>query len=504
MHHLWEIPELVFLIFEFLELRDQTRIALVCKTFSIQACNLIWRNVDNFSALAGLLPDGTLTLDENKRFTVARPLASSDWERFADRASTIRALAACISPDHYAVQQEMAAHASRSDVPLFRNLKRLIVGYYPFESDIFNILESFMSPELVDVSVLPVYLSLDNDIRERANTHLRSIVSLLATVPRALHTFTLQPAHELSPHTVHTLIMLFHEVPSIRAVNLIRLSGWNVRTLIPHLADMDALDSLTITPISGPNASDNFPPGFSNLIRLRLSGPMNDILRLISSVTSPNLTSIRFSILTWLLPIQHTCLLAGFERFTRLQFVSSDFGMERVGWEDLKPLLSCLQLRVVHIRCRQRIDLTGELLVAMASAWPNLEDLGLKFDLRRFGGSLIPVYALECLPAKCPGLKHLCVPLNLSVSGGSLPINTFSNGLQALSSLDLRFSGIELPTTDTAAFLTSLCPNVTNLEFPVVRATEEEAIWQDLQNKMEAILARSLKASWRSVDVIYL
>lgn len=55
MHRIWNIPELVDLIFNFLAIRDAAVAVTVCRSFWLAALAHIWRDIDDFSILLNLL-----------------------------------------------------------------------------------------------------------------------------------------------------------------------------------------------------------------------------------------------------------------------------------------------------------------------------------------------------------------------------------------------------------------------------------------------------------------
>ncbi|KAG8902626.1 hypothetical protein FRB99_004314 [Tulasnella sp. 403] len=493
MHHLWAIPELVSYIFEYLERQDQASVALVCRVFSTLATSLVWHKVDNFSALANLLPGDSISLDNNEWFTTTRSLSSLDWERFVDRASMVKTLEIQISPEYYAVQQEMAEHALQLGAPLFPNLKRLVLDYYPFPSDLVNILKSLMNPDLLDIEVPRTSFPATYHASERANTHL---TRLLTTVPRSLRALSMEPVFQLSLQSVCALVLLFHEAASLRSVHLVLSSGADIASVLLSLSKLEGLERLALVRPRGLNVPDVMPRGFPRLVRLRLFGPMHDMLRLISSITSPDLTCITLST-TARLPSTLMPPFSGLGRFISLQIVRFHFGLQRLQWKDLEPLLVCHRLRTVYVSCREHMELTEDALVAMASSWPDLQDLELIFYRPpQPNGKLIPIQALECLPRKCPSLRHICVPLDVSVSSDPLPVVTPSNASQRLSFLNLRSSEIGHSIAEVATFLTALWPSITRLGFSSDCDTSEETLCQNLQDKMEAILGRLLEAHW--------
>ncbi|KAI0350798.1 hypothetical protein OH77DRAFT_1488555 [Trametes cingulata] len=86
------IPEILELVFSFLEAKDHARCVCVCKIWSEVALDTLWRDVDDlrrlFSVLAPIEPGEAPGLPDHFQ----RPLEPSDWARFMRYARRVRSL----------------------------------------------------------------------------------------------------------------------------------------------------------------------------------------------------------------------------------------------------------------------------------------------------------------------------------------------------------------------------------------------------------------------------
>lgn len=112
MHRIWNIPELLELVFDFLAIHDAAAAAsTVCRSFWLVALAHIWRDINTFSKLLKLLPQDKLSASYHgdvvvrpfpvvkehqltgprlKASTPRRRLEEPDWERLLFTQNTSR------------------------------------------------------------------------------------------------------------------------------------------------------------------------------------------------------------------------------------------------------------------------------------------------------------------------------------------------------------------------------------------------------------------------------
>ncbi|KAH9884520.1 hypothetical protein C8Q73DRAFT_660877 [Cubamyces lactineus] len=93
------IPEILELVFSFLDAGGKSRCACVCKQWSEVALDTLWRDVDDLRRLFGLLApiENPHAPEESDRFV--RPIEPSDWSRFMRYARRIRTLSVLPADD---------------------------------------------------------------------------------------------------------------------------------------------------------------------------------------------------------------------------------------------------------------------------------------------------------------------------------------------------------------------------------------------------------------------
>ncbi|KAI0656166.1 hypothetical protein C8Q70DRAFT_1015605 [Cubamyces menziesii] len=93
------IPEILELVFSFLDGGEKSRCACVCKQWSEVALDALWRDVDDLRRLFGLLAliESPLAPEDSDRFV--RPIEPSDWSRFMRYARRIRTLSVLPADD---------------------------------------------------------------------------------------------------------------------------------------------------------------------------------------------------------------------------------------------------------------------------------------------------------------------------------------------------------------------------------------------------------------------
>ncbi|KAI0324707.1 hypothetical protein GY45DRAFT_1288459 [Cubamyces sp. BRFM 1775] len=93
------IPEILELVFSFLDASGKSRCACVCKQWSEVALDALWRDVDSLRRLFGLLApiESPPAPEDSNRFV--RPIEPSDWSRFMRYARRIRTLSVLPADD---------------------------------------------------------------------------------------------------------------------------------------------------------------------------------------------------------------------------------------------------------------------------------------------------------------------------------------------------------------------------------------------------------------------
>ncbi|KAG9027036.1 hypothetical protein FS837_004399 [Tulasnella sp. UAMH 9824] len=142
MHPIWDIPEIVEFILDFLSTRDAAVLTAVRRAFWRTALPYIWREIDTFYKLILLLPEdalskwygdgiavrrlfvgrdlGTANGPVGKPFTLKRHLQESDWERFLVYSRYTKKLSVILSDE--TLKDYLPIFANLPATPILPNL----------------------------------------------------------------------------------------------------------------------------------------------------------------------------------------------------------------------------------------------------------------------------------------------------------------------------------------------------------------------------------------------
>ncbi|OBZ73090.1 hypothetical protein A0H81_06679 [Grifola frondosa] len=83
MHRVLEIPEILELVFGFMQEKDNANNACVCKRWSDVALDALWRKVDDLPRLFGLLAPIVAVNSPSPHHGFSRTIEPDDWKRFS-------------------------------------------------------------------------------------------------------------------------------------------------------------------------------------------------------------------------------------------------------------------------------------------------------------------------------------------------------------------------------------------------------------------------------------
>lgn len=134
---------------------------------------------------------------------------------------------------------------------------------------------------------------------------------------------------------------------------------------------------------------------------------------------------------------------------------------EPLSWADIRPVLSCKQLRTFELTWTSPIVITQGDVEELASSWPSLQVLVLNClpnPIVRLAPPTLTLRALIPLAAHCPGLEVLGLDIDTNTAG--LAHNASVPPPQPFQKLATLCFGLS-PIVDTGAvalFLSQLCP----------------------------------------------
>ncbi|KZT64518.1 hypothetical protein DAEQUDRAFT_698588 [Daedalea quercina L-15889] len=463
-----DIPEIVELIFSFLDKKDNVNNACVCKRWSGIALDSVWRSVDDTTQLLRLLAP----LDTRyNAFT--RTLNAEDWRRFERYARRVRKLSYSVdrndSPYLGArVFDEIAR--SRTTLNILPNLTSL-----EWFSDETRHAVVFMGQNVRCFSVF-LHKSLEYPLSN-------SFKDISTRMPSLTH---LDLAFDFPVHEIEAdLITLIGELSQLKQLTL-PAYGFTSR-VVEALSLLPSLETIQFEfwdrqgrgdPGDVAVFSPNLRKGaFPVLWDLNLSVHLHDMTRFVMNPHAPaSLTSLYVhlpssvppaTVSEYLTAVGENCKL-----LTKLYmdlFVPplpegqppQPVHAEYLSWGDLRPVLLCKRLKVFELTWPFPIHLTQEDVEELALSWPSLEILQLSCLPNPIIPLAPPVLTLRALipfAAHCPDLEDLGLDVNTHAADLEFaPHDAPPQPFRKLARLRFGLSSITEPGP-TALFLSQLCP----------------------------------------------
>ncbi|KAG8921010.1 hypothetical protein FRC01_000482 [Tulasnella sp. 417] len=418
MHPTWDIPELVELIFDFLDPREAAKAATVCRIFWLAALPRSWRNVHTFDNLLNLLPhDIRGSANRGAIFNIKRPLSESDWERFLIYSYYTKALSKPIYQDtaelYGGIVQELPP------TPIFPNLvsTELEIYWVPADRNL-DFLHLFL-PQTV------------SEVRIRAIVTVGRILQVLTKDIRTRNLKTLGLIKlDITKDNLNTSIsQVLQSYEGIQALELELKTGSQILEVLlsaGHLRNLRRLDARTIQPdaaIALPSRGLHL-----ELETLQLTGTFPFILSLLASVEPRSMRGVK-------MVVQKTepsgsdgapanapfsDYLGSIRRFIHLKSLEMEIKIP-VLLDDLRAILPCVDLETLRIVGPQLSSSEqGEDLVrAMVEAWPRLKMLELRSTLDSLDSAqALRLPHLQVIAKECQTLERLHISIDARGSKG--------------------------------------------------------------------------------------
>ncbi|KZT05707.1 uncharacterized protein LAESUDRAFT_655083 [Laetiporus sulphureus 93-53] len=412
-----DIPEIIELIFSFLEKRNNVVNACVCKRWSEIALDAVWRDVDNLNVLFSLLAP----LGQASRYapvTFTRTLNPDDWRRFAHYARRVRKLSYTEDRSEQGLCSSIFDEIARSRmaISILPNLHTLEWRTMRLRHALPFMGESVRDfrVELHDCAAHPLSTFLE-DVAERM-PHLtsldlsfgfpvRDLEDGLTTLLKQLTKLTriIMPLYTISSRIVESVSML----PALTCLQF----EYEERQGQGEKRDVQEF---------APRLQEG---AFPALYDLNLSVNLPDMTRFLNSKFSPaNLTSLYVHVLSSVVPdVLTEFLLAVSESCKLLTALYVDLyatpdaldsierlEAKRLAWEHLRPLLSFRTLKTFELRWDLPLRITEVDIAELASGWPTLEVLMLNCEpLIPLGVSSLTLSTLVYFAEHCPNLREL-------------------------------------------------------------------------------------------------
>ncbi|KAI0738351.1 hypothetical protein C8Q80DRAFT_1347940 [Daedaleopsis nitida] len=470
------IPELLELIFSFLEVSDNARNARVCKSWTEVALDLLWREVDHLPRLLRILAP-IEECDEEDRF--ARSLEPGDWANFMRYASRVRKLVVSSDIEEHLrgpnVFQEIAqsrttlhllpklssltwASGERLRLSLMfmhENIKEFAVGLSPTPKYSLKVYCEEIALRMPRLTKLDLRFSCS--VREFE----ADLCTLLGALPK-LQSVTM-PRYTLTTKIIEALSRKEHL--GIASFEYDYKQGVG-----------DPTDVLDWSPSLEEGA-------FPALYDLNVSAQLPHFLRVLAAPFFPANLRLLYVHATHAVgpPLVHAFLAAVAESCQLLtelalvcggdaqplRFRARPAAEERISMDTLRPVLKCPQLVLFELSCETPLALTQADVEELAAGWPTLEVLvlapypiPLPLPQESEGGALT-LAALVPFARHCPNLRTLALHLSVGGPHAHIPaLGTAVRPFRKLTRLDVGTSPLASPEAvkGVGRVLSELCP----------------------------------------------
>lgn len=492
-----EIPEILELIFSFVDERSNTANALVCKKWFDQALNLVWRDVSDlsrlFKILSPLTPEdgkggGPFSFEQqwvsysillltsghdHSSQVFSHSLQASDWERFSRYARRVRSIYFNCKDKKKNISPRVFDEIGRTRLTfnIFPNLREL--AWITDDYDRMRLCSLFMHD-----SVSHFTISLPRNAITQVSSFFDEVVLRMPTLTHLDLRFA-SPASSMEAE----LSSLIRGFPKLHRIILPLFTITN--KILEELSRLQSLGTIQFEfmPTQGQGAlSDvvNFAPKFQEgafpaLWDLSISAKLPDATKFLSSEFGPtNLTSFYVHVLSTAEPSEVTDFLTAVanhcQRLTHLyvdllisttdETAEAIPTKERLTWNDIRPVLLLPKLVAFELRWDRPLSITLENIEELAVKWPSLEVLLLNCEpTDPSEPSALNLSALLPFAQHCPKLEELGLYITASGEDSDLPI-PFTPDIKPFKSLKRLCMGLSRISDPgpVALFLSQICP----------------------------------------------
>lgn len=494
MHLVLGIPELLDLVFRFLDDASNAFNARVCLQWSEIALDTLWKDVNDFHRLFGLLAplrkmddreDYVLQKpDDYGEYTFVRFPESGDWKRFEKYSRRVRCLlynaADAEHPLHHSVFDDIAR--TRTSLNIFPNTHTL--GWNAplplcvmfMHSNVKRVI-LHLPDRLRDVSPAPFFQDITTRMPNITQLDLRMDIPMHSIEADAIGLFL------GLPKLTNITLPRYHFTTKV-AEELSRLENLGI-VEYQYYASQGRGDPID-TVIFNPSLSEG---AFPSLWDLSMTANFVDVTRFINKPFAPkSITMLYIGSQTLETPADIFSLLsaiaANFQLLKSLGLVSTinpsiiptDLAQppkaDGIGIDTLKPLFQCSDLHALELIHQYPLDLQQEDMELIATKWPLLETLLLNNEPVYSNQSNLTLRALLPFARHCPKLREL--GLFIHATTADLP-STSSFGSSSsddrlpFRSLRRLSVGISIISEEgpVALFLSHICPLGCKLEIGV-------------------------------------
>lgn len=378
--------------------RTLARLAICCKAFLEPALDHLWRRLDSLFPLLKLLHG----FKSSDGIYVLRGIVTPDnWSRFDWYARRVKTLCYTGNPLGQAVAKHVYFRVSQfHSTPLLPSIQHLQFRH-SIQNDFLTLgVCLFLSPSLQSVE----FDGIKSD--KLCGTFFDALICESAP----LQSVTLR-GQGLSKDTLD-LAIRFQGIRSLEIDGSFIDVDW-----LKEAGALPSLLHLNLNFLDSPISAFDFDLGFKNVKKLIITGPLPLIdsflmhtstkhleyfdCRVSAGVAKPAYEGLTYRVVTrWKETLRQFSIAVIFQEHRKDEFPAS--ALLTLGSVD------CLQsVRVVNYFTT---SLTDEIIVELASGWPEITELLLPDSPPGF--SLPTVTSLQALAERCPHLAHLRIPFN--------------------------------------------------------------------------------------------
>lgn len=489
-HRILFIPELLVVIFSFLDRGTNVTNAQVCKRWSEIALDLVWKEVDNLLGLFDLLQPtyyeeadreyvrslclASLTLNSfrpQQRFTKLPEV--TDWSRFEKYASRVRSLKCRPHKHELETGPEADLCPLLRDVALTRTSPVILPKMHTLEW-------RYTTPAHMAHCRLFLHRGLRHlsvTAPSQSDPQPDFYSDLCARAPH-LHAFILFVNLHAAPIDTE-LSILPEKLPELKMIALPEFNYTSAvikqLSLAKNIAVVDFTQGDPSLGYGSPANMSLFKPmltegAFPCLRELNLSAGIGDLDRFFRSTFAPiHITTLSVNsyadhspaeVHAFLTTLQRCQLLSKLNLRLYNKFLPADLPVNRrLSYAAIKPVLAIRNLSSFQLVHKFPLKLTLDELEDLARKWPDLENLMLNAEplFLEKDAFTLDLRALLPFARYCPRLRLLGIYIDASkaeIPSPSTPLEPFS----ALQNLELGTSLVR--DTDTVAtFLSEICPS---------------------------------------------
>ncbi|KAH8824023.1 hypothetical protein DL96DRAFT_244960 [Flagelloscypha sp. PMI_526] len=507
MEHALNIPEIRMIIFKPQSQSTLTRLALVSRSFSNSALDILY-DVCALDDLLQVLPRDLWRIDENSsKFTFIRPLQTKDWlGRFTHYSPRVKTLLISFSRLTETILSLIALSAPSPLLPSLKTLNVINMGSLSARISFWTYIPMFIPRGHPIESIHLSCFYFSQNIPSSAELELLEAagLDLLTKNAPSVREFRLwaNPSHQVFPEILRGALERWQWLQSLTLLGIsVSLDGVLV------LSNLRSLSTLDFTMPEWAPEDGRLASGFPVLETLSVDASVAACISLLQAITSPN-----FRNFTWKSPSDTA--LSMFDALVNILApeaicnlsLSVTFHSNTDHVPIIESDLSCLHKFVNMERLTLTFDdgfnLNNEDLRNIIKKFPLLDQLSLgpaspsPWNVDE-NPSSITLDALLVIAKEFPRLKNLLLPISLSGPPPSIPGDfTSSSELISLTldpSSDLDFS----PGT-CAAYLVRLFPHLRAAS--LARASLEEDTWVEVSRIMGHLI-EARERGWKEAEM---